>query len=304
MKPTMLLVLCGLLAAPVMAEETAGMVEKDGLAVSIKPAATHFPAGQALTFNVELKNTSRKAWALYDANCWVYEINTPNGSWACELEDVKTKAKYKPTVTVRPMIARITIPVLLAPGKVSNTRITLTRALSYVPVAERPGAKKPGQRLMLSRPLPDGKYKVHVTMTFRKAEHTRVKIGAPYWTGTLKVTTAEFQVGGKMTVQAGVWHKLHADERWYKNQRGKEREFTGVLKVKPKPKPGEIMASTLQRECYYFVGEWRVYTGAKRVAVLEQLGGKNVVIRGKAVEMNLEGQHLKEIWPATVKLAK
>jgi len=34
------------------------------------------------------------------------------------------------------------------------------------------------------------------------------------------------------------------------------------------------------------------------------MDGKKVVFRGKAVEMNLEGQHLKEIWPATVKLAK
>jgi hypothetical protein len=301
MKRFLLACLCVLWAV----SAAAATAEKDGLAATVTPAAEHVAVGESPTFHVRLKNTSDKAFLLFDANCWVYDINTPNGSWACLLEDAKTGKKYKPTVTVRPMIARLAIPVTLAPGKVHKTKISLTRALSYVPVGEKPDANaKP--RLRLRRPLPDGSYKLRVTMTFTKPKNLPVppKVKAPYWTGTLHVTTAEFQVGGKAAaVKPGVWHKLYADEPWYKRRKGAEQVVKGTLKVAPKPKPGGLVVSTLQRSCHYFLGELRVYTGGRRVPVLEALDAKPVALRGKRVDMNLEGQHLKELWPAAVRLA-
>jgi len=309
MRRTMLVVLCGLLAAPVVAGEELKIagVRTKGLFVSAAPAKGQFGAGEAIKVDVTFRNVSKKAFKLFNAAYWVYEVNARGGSWACVLKNTKTGKAYRPTVVVRPMIERIAAPVTLAPGKSYKTTVQLTRALSYVPLGK---VEKPGARPRLAMtPLPAGRYQLDLTLTFRKGRgFVPDKSPAPFWTGTVKLTAAPFDFGGKGAVTAavkpGVWHKLSGDARWYKRQKSKEREFTGTLKVKPKPQPGMIMGTSLMRPCYYWLGEWRIYTGARRVDVLEQLGGKKVVIRGKAVEMNLEGQHLKEIWPATVKVTE
>ena len=292
--------------SPSRAADKAGTAESKGLAVAVKPAKDQFPRTETLAFDVTLKNTSNKPFQLFDADFWMYDVNTPKGTWHCVLEDVAGKRHYKPSVIVRPMIARLLRPAVLQPGKLHTTQVRLGRGLHYAAVN---GPKlQPGPRLNLrGTPLPDGRYRLLLTLKFRTAPSARPKPAPakpPFWLGTLKLATAAFQVGAVAAkpVAAG-WRKLFADQRWYKTRRGDEQEFTGVLKAKPKPRPGEIVASTLQRECYYFLGEWRVYTGARRHAALETLAGKKVVIRGKAVEMDLEGQHLKELWPAAVRLA-
>lgn len=97
-------------------------------------------------------------------------------------------------------------------------------------------------------------------------------------------------------VAAADWVLLFADQDWYKGQAGAEEVIAGKLESVTPP---EI--STLQRNSYYRIGAMTIYTGAKRIAALDALVGKQVEIRGKLVEMNLEGQHLNEIWPAAVR---
>lgn len=94
------------------------------------------------------------------------------------------------------------------------------------------------------------------------------------------------------------WQKLFADEPWYQKAAGKEQVFRGKL---------EAIAnaggpSTLQRTAYYQLGERTIYTGAKKVKLLDQLVGQQVEMRGKPMYLHLEGQALKEIWPAAVRL--
>jgi hypothetical protein len=302
-------------------EAKEGSTELNGLSVTATPQKGSFAARESIKVNVVLKNTSKKAFRVFDAAYWVYNVNARNSSWGCSLLDVKTKKAYKPTVVIRPMMERLTAPVTLAPGKTYKTVVLLTRGLSYVPVGEklkkkerpvnRPGRMQIGGmrtgRLVMT-PLPAGRYQLLLELVLKKGTGFIVRKQpdkTPFWIGTIKLTTVAFSAGGKPTaaaVKAGVWHKLSADQRWYKSRKGKEREFTGVLKVTPKPPPGLIMGTTLQRSCYYFLGKWRVYTGAKRIPVLEALNGKKVVFKGKAVEMSLEGQDLQEIWPAAVKM--
>lgn len=93
------------------------------------------------------------------------------------------------------------------------------------------------------------------------------------------------------------WEKLFEDEAWYKNTAGKEQVFRGKLEAIPNAGG----PSTLQRTSYYKLGDRTIYTGAKKVQALERLVGKQVEIRGKPVDMELEGQSLKEIWPAAVR---
>jgi len=313
MKSAIACVLCLLVSGAAYAAE--GTVVSKGLSVTATPVKKAFGAKEPIKIGVMFKNTSKAAFQIFDPAYWVYTVNS--GTWSCVLKNVKTGAQFKPTVVIRPMMERISAPVVLAPGKTYKTTVQLTKALSYVPLGgadavPHPNAPRrmPARNLRLGlrgSPLPAGRYIAVLTVSLRKgAGLLSSRSKAPFWTGTVKLTTAAFDFGGKgaatAAIKAGTWQKLSADQRWYKSRKGKEREFTGVLKVTPKPPPGMIMGSTLQRACYYFVGQWRVYTGARRVPVLEALNGKKVVFRGKAVEMNLEGQHLKEIWPAAVKL--
>ena len=96
----------------------------------------------------------------------------------------------------------------------------------------------------------------------------------------------------------GEWTKLFADEKWYKDQAGKEEVFTGKLEAVPEGGPNILM-----RTCYYKVGARNVHTLAKKVPALDKLVGKKVELRGKAVDMELEGKNLREIWPAAVRPA-
>ena len=99
---------------------------------------------------------------------------------------------------------------------------------------------------------------------------------------------------------ADAWGRLFADEGWYKQQAGEEQVFRGKLVAILEPPQAK---STLMRSSLYRLGERTIYTVARKVPALDALVGKDVEIRGKAVDMNLEGQNLKEIWPAAVRVA-
>lgn len=98
---------------------------------------------------------------------------------------------------------------------------------------------------------------------------------------------------------AGEWSKLYADEDWYRNRPGEEQVFRGKLET---VQPPEV--STLMRDALYKLSGRTIRTRAGKIAALDALAGKEVEIRGKAVDMDLEGQSLKEIWPAAVRAAK
>jgi hypothetical protein len=93
------------------------------------------------------------------------------------------------------------------------------------------------------------------------------------------------------------WQKLFADEEWYKQAEGKEQIFRGRLEAVPQgPAIGFLM-----RTWFYRLGQRSIYTGARKLEVLDRLVGQEVEILGKAVDMALEGRQVKEIWPAAVR---
>ncbi|HUT33438.1 MAG TPA: hypothetical protein VNE39_08175 [Planctomycetota bacterium] len=95
------------------------------------------------------------------------------------------------------------------------------------------------------------------------------------------------------------WQPLFENEQWYRQQPGKEIVFRGKLEAVK----GAGGPSTLMRTSYYRLGDRTIYTGAKRVGALGALVGKEVELRGKAVDLELEGQSLREIWPAAARIA-
>jgi len=95
------------------------------------------------------------------------------------------------------------------------------------------------------------------------------------------------------------WQKLFAEEDWYKQAEGKEQIFRGRLEAVPQgPAIGFLM-----RTWFYRLGQRSIYTGARKLEVLDRLVGQEVEILGKAVDMALEGRQVKEIWPAAVRPA-
>ena len=92
------------------------------------------------------------------------------------------------------------------------------------------------------------------------------------------------------------------DAAWqqaYRGLAGDEEEFVGELIGLPRPAPGEM--STLMRGHGYRLGD-RLIAG--RQPALEPLIGRRVRLRGKRVDMQLEGADLREIAPAAVRPAE
>ncbi len=92
--------------------------------------------------------------------------------------------------------------------------------------------------------------------------------------------------------------KLYADEKWYQQQAGAEQVFRGKLQAVAAPR-----ASSLMRNALYKLGNRTIYTGAKKLPAFDALAGKEVEIRGKAVDMELAGRPVREIWPAAIRPA-
>lgn len=91
------------------------------------------------------------------------------------------------------------------------------------------------------------------------------------------------------------WTKLHTDEGWYKEHKQTEQVFTGVLQRNKEP---EI--SMLMRSRRYQLGDRFIYPG-KENADLEKLVGQKVEVKGKPYDVELEGQSVREIWPAAIR---
>lgn len=98
-------------------------------------------------------------------------------------------------------------------------------------------------------------------------------------------------------VSAAPWQELFAGEGWYKGHTEKEHAFRGKLEAVA-PRAG---IGTLQRSALYKLGDRTIYTGAKKNPVLDKLIGKTIEIRGKPYDIELEGQQVREIWPAAVR---
>ncbi len=94
------------------------------------------------------------------------------------------------------------------------------------------------------------------------------------------------------------WQNINIVEKQYRDMKDvKEQNFTGTLEAIPEA--GGV--GTVMRTSYYKLGDKSVFTSAKKVAALDALVGKKVEIKGKPVDMELEGQHLHELWPIAVR---
>jgi hypothetical protein len=101
------------------------------------------------------------------------------------------------------------------------------------------------------------------------------------------------------TAAAG-YQEVSSGEKWYRDSKEKEQAFTGRLESLPAPAEVGIT----MRAHFYKLGDRLVFTGGRKNKALDSLVGKNVEIRGKAIDMELEGQQLHELWPALIRPIK
>jgi type 1 glutamine amidotransferase len=96
------------------------------------------------------------------------------------------------------------------------------------------------------------------------------------------------------------WQDINTDKAYRDNKDVKEKSYIGVLEAVANPG----LPGVLQRASFYKLNDLMVFTGGKKNKELDALVGKKVEIKGKAVDMELEGKQLHELWPASVRPAK
>jgi hypothetical protein len=97
--------------------------------------------------------------------------------------------------------------------------------------------------------------------------------------------------------------ELFARERWYRDQKGAEQVFVGLLRYHPRPKG--VAAIGRHNDFSLLMkgkdGAREVYSGGKP-ELLRPYAGKQVKITGKPVELEVVGQVHREIWPARLEV--
>ncbi|MCI0463562.1 MAG: protease complex subunit PrcB family protein [Gemmataceae bacterium] len=105
--------------------------------------------------------------------------------------------------------------------------------------------------------------------------------------------------------QAPLKKELFASEGWYKNQKGEEQTFVGVLRRLDRGKDvvgiGRFNPYRLEMDGKGKKDVREVYVGGK-MELLAPYVGKRVKLIGKAVEMEVVGRNHREIWPARLEV--
>ena len=96
--------------------------------------------------------------------------------------------------------------------------------------------------------------------------------------------------------------ELFAKESWYKEQKGKEETFIGVLQHSPRAKDAVGFARYNAFRLEMGDKKYRDVYVASNEAALKPYVGYTVRFTGKAVDMEVEGKKQAEIWPAFVEL--
>ncbi len=101
--------------------------------------------------------------------------------------------------------------------------------------------------------------------------------------------------------------QLFADESWYKDQKGEEKDFVGLLSRAPARPGGAVGVGRFNPYRITMTddkgkqSEREVYAGAHPELLAPYLGHKIKLI-GKAVDTEVEGKQHAEVWPARVEL--
>jgi len=274
-------------------------VVKDGLSICVKAAKAVFARKEPIALKVTFKNVSAKPIALAGTTFVGWR---PTLGYTLVVKEVKSGELWRLREGTNPMIRA---PVrleskLIAPGKSLSARAFINRWAWFPDAAVVAKGGRVRRETLGANLLPPGEYQVTVRCEFGKGFGKGKGKDVKFWIGRIEANPAGFKIDVKEAAKAdtgGKWLKLFADAPWYKRRKGTETQFMGTLQTVPRAGG----ASTLMRTSYYRLGRRTIYTGAKKHPVLDGLVGKGVNIRGKSVQMNLEGRELSEIWPGYIR---
>jgi hypothetical protein len=300
------LAVAGALCAGEGAEEKAAeAVVKNGLSLAAAAEKEAYRRREPVVLAVTLRNVGEAALTLSGMEFMGWRP-TPGFVLVLKREGGKRTLRVREGWDPGIMAPARLAPKTLAAGEAVELKVKLDRWARLVYPPQKVVPRKRQMTHLGEKVLDPGAYEVTVEAEFGAGAGK----AAGVWTGKLvskpvavKVLEEAAEGGEEKEPEAdegGKWVEACGGEGWYKGQEGKEEIFTGVLKANPAAE----RPSTLMRTHYYVLGEWRVFTGGRRVKALEKLVGRPVRILGKAVEMNLEGQHLKELWPNGVREVK
>lgn len=278
--------------APLEPAPSEPVVQK-GLSISVQPGKAVFAQGEPIALDVTFKNVGKEAITLAGMRQMRW---SPSPGFEFVVTNTATK---KQQVLRGGSDPRIMAPVRLESKTLAAGGTLLVQAsINRWSRSVAAGGRK-AQEFLGPNVLAPGTYTIAVRCTLGEGFPKTMK----FWTGKIEATAVSVKIGPAKPPaagQVGAWTKLFAEEDWYKRRKGEERSFMGILQAVP----GAGGPSTLMRTAHYKLGKWRLYTKAKKHPALDKLVGKGVEIRGKSVEMNLEGRHLQEIWPGSVRPAK
>ena len=275
-------------------------VVKDGLSISVRPGRSVFARGETIALEVTFGNVSKKPLTLGGSRMlrWM-----PTGGFTFIIKNVKTGETKTLRAGMNPMIR--------APVRMENKTIAAGKSVmvpaaidrwswSMQPAPARGGARGRQLRKYLGPDmLPGGTYQIVVSCKFGKGFGRGEQ---KFWIGDIAAGPVIVKVAPNKVVAGppaagrAKWITLYANEPWYKARKGFEATTMGTLQAVP----NAGAATTLQRTVFYKIGKFRIYTAGRKRPELDKLVGKGVTIRGKIVRMNLEGQGLREIWPAAI----
>ncbi len=257
-----------------------------GVVAGLRTASNSVGVGQPMTFSLEVRNpgsADAQFPTLGRFESWRLQFESDTGK-LYEYSYFCGDARSKPMNITAGATVALELPVMLA-GII--------------------GTFKP---IVGLTELPAGRYRVRAFVPFYSSADampqgpSSLELGNDDRSNWLISSHVDVCVGRADPVDAAAdgWRPVgdEAQQERYSRNKGNVEVFTGTLEVLP-PQKG---ISTMMRDHGYKLGA-RLIQG-RNIAALDAHAGEKVELRGKRVDMKLEGMELREIAPGAIRSAK
>jgi hypothetical protein len=101
-------------------------------------------------------------------------------------------------------------------------------------------------------------------------------------------------------IDPGKWEVLFPNATWNKFSKQEEKDFVGTIKFAPKnPRPSFVQRFNPYKLVMQSGETFDIYCSGSNV--LKPYIGRRVIVRGKRMDLEIEGYLFKEIWPIGIK---
>jgi hypothetical protein len=109
-----------------------------------------------------------------------------------------------------------------------------------------------------------------------------------------------YTISCQKKIDPGRWEVLFPEATWNKFSKQEEVDFVGTIKFSPKnPRPSFVQRFNPYKLVMESGQVFDIYCSGSNV--LRPYVGRRVIIRGKRMDLEIEGYLFKEIWPIGIK---